>query len=600
MTTIKNDENKVTLRMVVKYFIKKSKPYKWLILLSLLWSIIIAWISIVAPIYQTKLVDIVSMTWIEKPELVTMLLKVLLILLILELINNWAWRLVWFPMIKFENDATKDIYEECFQYIHKHSYRFFSNNLSWSLIRKISKLAGSYETVVDIFIFQILNMIIFIPMTIIIVMRESITIWFMFLWFVIIYTSIQIIFFNITKKYEIEANEQNSKATWELSDSIINNFNVSVFASLPHEFKRFKETLTWRMRVKKKQWTRGERSFFASGMTASIFSIWSIYFAIKAWGAWIVSASVIILVQLYVMRISNQLSNIRYILKAMSRALWESTEMLEILNTPHEIQDHTNKKLRVWDGKIDFENVTFSYIEWKNVFNDLNLSIKPWEKVAIVWASGSWKTTLIKLLFRFFDIQWWKILIDWQDISQVTQDSLREQLSMVPQDPLLFHRTIRENIAYWKPNATEQEIIAVAKMAKCHDFISGLKDGYESYVWERWIKLSWWERQRIAIARAILENKSILVMDEATSSLDSESEKYIQDAMDEVMKNKTCIVIAHRLSTIAKMDKIIVMDNWNIVEKWSHNILIQNKDWIYQKLRSIQSGWFLTDEKKSE
>ena len=596
MTTAENNENKITLRMVVKYFIKKSKPYKWLILLSLLGSIIIAWISIVAPIYQTKLVDIVSMTWIERPELVTMLLKVLLILFILELTNNWARRLVWFPMIKFENDATKDIYEECFQYIHKHSYRFFSNNLSWSLIRKISKLAGSYETVVDIFIFQILNMIIFIPMTIIIVMRESIIIWLMFLWFVIIYTTIQIIFFNITKKYEIEANERNSKATWELSDSIINNYNVSVFASLPYEFRRFKETLTWRMKIKKKQWTRGERSFFASGMTASIFSIWSIYFAIKAWGAWIVSASVIILVQLYVMRISNQLSNIRYILKAMSRALWESTEMLEILNTPHEIQDHTNKKLKIWQWKIDFENVTFSYIEWKNVFEWLNLSIKPWEKVAIVWASGSWKTTLIKLLFRFFDIQWWKILIDWQDISQVTQDSLREQLSMVPQDPILFHRTIKENIAYWRPNATEQEIIVAAKMAKCHDFISNLKDGYESFVWERWIKLSWWERQRIAIARAILENKSILVMDEATSSLDSESEKYIQDAMDEVMKNKTCIVVAHRLSTIAKMDKIIVMDNWRIVEKWSHNVLIQNENWIYHKLWSIQSWWFLTDE----
>ena len=240
MTTIKDKKNKITLRMVVKYFLKKSKPYKWLILLSLLWSIIIAWVSIISPIYQTKLVDIVSMTWIERPELVTMLLKVLLIILILELTNNWAWRLVWFPLIKFENDATKDIYEECFQYLHKHSYRFFSNNLSWSLIRKVSKLAWSYETIMDIFIFQILNMIIFIPMTIIIVMRENIKIWFMFLWFVIVYTTIQIIFFNITKKYEIKANERNSKTTWELSDSIINNFNVSIFSSLPYEFKRFK------------------------------------------------------------------------------------------------------------------------------------------------------------------------------------------------------------------------------------------------------------------------------------------------------------------------------------------------------------------------
>ena len=596
MTTTKNDEKKVTLRMVIKYFIKKSKPYKWLILLSLLWSIIIAWISIVSPIYQTKLVDIVSITWVEKPELVAMLLKILLIILILELTNIWARRMVWFPMIRYENEATKDIYEECFQYLHKHSYRFFSNNLSWSLIRKISKLAWSYETVVDTFIFQILNMIIFIPMTIIIVMRENIKIWLIFLVFVIIYTTLQIIFFNITKKYEIQSNERNSKTTWELSDSIINNFNVLIFASLPYEFKRFRETLVWWLKIRKKQWRLWERTYFASGMTTCLFGIWAIYFAIKARWAWLVPASVIILVQLYVMRIANQLSNVRHILKSMSRALGESTEMLEILNTPHEIQDHTNKKIKITSWKIDFDNVTFSYVEWKNVFDNLNLSIKPWEKVAIVGASGSWKTTLIKLLFRFFDVQWWKILIDWQDISQVTQDSLREQLSMVPQDPILFHRTIKENIAYWRPNATEQEIIVAAKMAKCHDFITNLKDGYESFVWERWIKLSWWERQRIAIARAILENKNILVMDEATSSLDSESEKYIQDAMDEVMKNKTCIVIAHRLSTIAKMDKIIVMDNWEIVEKWSHNVLIQNKNWIYHKLWSIQSWGFLTDE----
>ena len=596
MTTIKKDENKVTLRMVMKYFIKKSKPYKRFILLSLLGCLIIAGISILSPIYQSKLVDIVSMTWIEKPELVTMLLNVLLTILILDLTNIWARRLMWFPTIKLENEVTKDIYEECFQYIHKHSYRFFSNNLSWSLIAKINKLAWAYEIVVDRFVFQIINMIIFIPMTIIIIMRENLKIWLMFLAFVIIYTTLQIIFFNITKKYEIAANELNSKTTWELSDSIINNFNVLIFASLPYEFKRFREILTWWMNMRWKQWRIWERTFFATWMTTCIFSIWSLFIAIKAWWAWLIPASVILLVQLYVMRMANQLSDVRYILKSLSRALWESTEMLSILNTPHEIQDHTNKKLKVWSGKIDFENVTFSYIEWKNVFENLNLSIKPGEKVAIVWASGSWKTTLIKLLFRFFDIQWWKILIDWQDISQVTQDSLREQLSMVPQDPVLFHRTIKENIAYWRPNATEQEIIAAAKMAKCHDFISGLKDGYESFVWERWIKLSWWERQRIAIARAILENKSILVMDEATSSLDSESEKYIQDAMDEVMRNKTCIVIAHRLSTIAKMDRIIVMDNWNIVEKWSHNVLIQNKDWIYHKLWSIQSGWFLTDE----
>lgn len=586
--------------MVVKYFLKKSKPYKWLIILSLIWSIIIAWVSIVSPIYQTKLVDIVSMTWVEKPELVHMLLKLLVIILVLDLTNILARRIVWFPSIKYENAATKDIYEECFQYLHKHSYRFFSNNLSWSLIGKINKLAWSYETIVDRFIFQILNMIIFIPMTIIIIMKENFKIWLIFLAFVIIYTILQIIFFNITKKYEIQANERNSKTTWELSDSIINNFNVLIFASLPYEFKRFSNTLTWWMNMRWKQRRLSERTFFATWMVTCIFSIWSIYLAIKAWWAWLVPASVILLVQLYVIRIANQLSDVRYILKSLSRALWESTEMLEILNTPHEIQDLTDKKIKITSWKINFDNVTFSYDNQNNIFEWLNLNIKPWEKVAIVWASGSWKTSLIKLLFRFFDIQGWKIIIDWQDISQVTQDSLRSQLSMVPQDPILFHRSIKENIAYGRPTATEQEIIAAAKMAKCHDFISNLKDGYESFVGERWIKLSWWERQRIAIARAILENKNILVMDEATSSLDSESEKYIQDAMDEVMKNKTCIVIAHRLSTIAKMDKIIVMDQWKIVEKWSHNVLIQNENWIYHKLWSIQSGGFLISEENNQ
>jgi ATP-binding cassette subfamily B protein len=171
------------------------------------------------------------------------------------------------------------------------------------------------------------------------------------------------------------------------------------------------------------------------------------------------------------------------------------------------------------------------------------------------------------LLFRFFDIQGGSIAIDGQDISQVTQDSLRNSISMVPQDPILFHRTLRENIAYGKPDATEEEIIAASKMARCHDFILRFPKGYDTLVGERGIKLSGGERQRVAIARAILENKSILVLDEATSSLDSESEKAIQEAMEAAMDNKTVIIIAHRLSTIMKMDKIIVMDKGQISEQ---------------------------------
>lgn len=270
--------------------------------------------------------------------------------------------------------------------------------------------------------------------------------------------------------------------------------------------------------------------------------------------------------------------------------------MLAILNTPSEVQDRSDKKIKIKKWAVEFKDVYFWYIKDDIIIDQLNIDIKPWEKVAIVGESWSWKTTLVKLLFRFFDVWNWEVLIDGQNIANVTQESLRSQISMVPQDALLFHRSIKENIWYAKPNATEKEIIAAAKMARCHDFIMKLPDGYDSLVWERWIKLSWGERQRIAIARAILENAKILVLDEATSSLDSESEYLIQSAMDEVMKDKTAIVIAHRLSTIMKMDRIIVMDEWVVVEEWTHEELIKKKNWVYHKLWSIQSWWFISKD----
>ena len=592
-------KKEVTMRTVLKYYIKKSKPFKWLILLSVIWSIWVSIFTLLTPIYQTKLVDIFSESWIDRTELAKLALTTLWIIALLEFGTVISRRLVWIPVISIETWVMQNIFEECFQYIHKHSYRFFTSNLTWSLVAKITKLWWSYENVYDVFIFNVLNTIIFIPLSIWILLKENLMIGLIFIAFTIIYATQQVIMFKIGKKYEIQANERSSKANWELSDSIINNFNVLIFSSLPYEFKRFKKTLWTSMNLRRKNRTIAEISNAIWWVLITSFVIWSLYLWIKARWAWLINAWVVILIQLYIIRIVNQLSSIRHILKSMNRALWESTEMLQILMTPHEIIDYSDKKLKVKSWKIEFENINFSYEDWKQVFKDLNLSIKPWEKIAIVWTSWSWKTTLIKLLFRFFDINWWKIQIDWEDIKYVAQDSLREQLSMVPQDPVLFHRTIKENIAYWKPNATDEEIIAASKMAKCHEFITNLKDWYNSYVWERGVKLSWWEKQRIAIARAILENKKILVMDEATSSLDSESEQYIQDAMDEVMKNKTCIVIAHRLSTIVKMDKIIVMENWKIIERWSHNELINKKDWIYCKLRNIQSWWFIIWEENT-
>jgi ATP-binding cassette subfamily B protein len=243
-------------------------------------------------------------------------------------------------------------------------------------------------------------------------------------------------------------------------------------------------------------------------------------------------------------------------------------------------------------GAIEFSKVGFTYKEGVDVLSDFSLNIKPGEKVALIGSSGGGKSTIVKLLFRFFDIQKGRISIDSQDISTVTQDSLRKNLSLVPQDPILFHRSLMENIRYGKPEASEEEVVEASRVAHCHEFISGFPQGYETLVGERGVKLSGGERQRVAIARAVLKNAPILVLDEATSSLDSESEMLIQDALKKLMKGKTVIVIAHRLSTIMQMDRIIVIDGGKIVEEGKHKELLKAQEGIYQKLWNIQAGGF--------
>ena len=591
----KKKNKTIGARRVISYFRKMTMTRKRPFFIATVGMVFASLASLILPIYYTKIVDIVQIGEGSRAALVPVLMGILVTMAIIELFSIGWWRMVGFGLVSLEPKVMRRIFQQCFAYLHRHSFRFFTNNFSGSLVKKISKLGYSYENMVDNFIFNLLRMFIFLPFIIVVVGKKDLTIWLVFLWFILVFGFFQYLFFKRNTKYEIMANEQDSRTTWELADTITNNFNILTFASVPREIKRFDGVIKEWERLTKVKRMRSERMFFASTVLIFVFEIGAIYLAIKARGAGTISAGVIILIQVYIFKVFEQLFNIRQVLKQLNRAIGESAEMLEILDEPHEIQDRSDKILDVSAGKVAFENIQFSYIDGKNIFDGLDLRIKPGEKVAIVGQSGSGKTTLVKLLFRFFDIQWGNILVDGQDIAQVTQDSLRSSISMVPQDTVLFHRTIKENIAYGNPDATDEEIIAAAKMARCHDFISKMKDGYETLVGERGIKLSGGERQRVAIARAILENKRILVLDEATSSLDSESEHLIQEAMDEVIRNKTAIVIAHRLSTIMKMDRIIVMDKGQIIEKWSHKELLAKEGGTYKKLRDIQSGGFIVE-----
>jgi ATP-binding cassette subfamily B protein len=275
----------------------------------------------------------------------------------------------------------------------------------------------------------------------------------------------------------------------------------------------------------------------------------------------------------------------------------DAQEMTELFEQPPRIQDEPfAKKTHIRKGRIDFKDVAFQYEDaaagQSNLFDGFDLHVDSGEKIGLVGPSGGGKTTITRLLLRFVDIQRGAITVDGQDIRALRQQSLRQGIAYVPQEPVLFHRSIKENIAYGKPGASDAQVISAAKKSFAHDFIKGLPDGYDTLVGERGVKLSGGQRQRIAIARAMLADAPVLVLDEATSALDSESERVIQQALWELMKDRTAVVIAHRLSTIQRMDRIVVLDEGRIVEEGSHKSLLR-KNGLYATLWRHQSGGFI-------
>lgn len=300
----------------------------------------------------------------------------------------------------------------------------------------------------------------------------------------------------------------------------------------------------------------------------------------------------------YLGRLTSSLFDITPIIRNMEQAFLDAATMTEILHEKPSVIDAPNARhLTVTKGVIELTNATFHYNDSPNdtAIDAITLRIPSGQRVGLAGHSGGGKTTLTKLLLRFADLTDGAILIDGQNIAEVTQDSLHEAIAYVPQEPYLFHRTLRDNIAYGRPNASDKEILRAVKQANAYEFIKDLPDGLDTIVGERGVKLSGGQRQRIAIARAVLKDAPILILDEATSALDSESEKLIQNALEKLMKGRTSIVVAHRLSTIASLDRILVLDHGRIIEDGSHQELVAKKRGIYAGLWKHQSGGFLDE-----
>ena len=585
-------EKKTDYKRVFQFAFTTYRQFPWLAIGSLLTRICATISVLIPPIFYKEIIDILSSSTGITNELSLNAIGVLMIILWIKIASFIVYRLYDFWAIALEMNIQEWINNFFLQKLQYHSYKFFSENMSWSLISKFRKGVSAFEKLSDIFSWQILPFITNVTIILIIIGVQNIWISIWIFIVILIFTRLQYVLYKYIHPYQEKANALDSEQGGLLSDLIINNYTIKLFASEEKEERKYAKLNYDTAHARKIQY---HKSIWIWGSSAAIWIILEIgimYLAIRMWWNGTISLGMIVLLQTYILRLIDFLWGIGQTLRHTFIAISEASEILQIIDTPHEIQDKSSKKLKLQHGAISFNNVNFSYGE-NQIFHDLNFHIKPGERVALVGESGSGKTTITKLLFRLYDIQKGEILIDDQNIAEVTQESLRSSMSMIPQDPILFHRSIRENIAYGKPNASDEEIIAAAKMARCHEFISHLKDGYETLVGERGIKLSWGERQRVAIARAILENKQIIVMDEATSALDSESEFLIQEAIEELMQNKTLLIIAHRLSTIMKMDKIIVMDQGKIAEKGSHKELLAKDNGIYKKLRNIQSGGFI-------
>ena len=391
------------------------------------------------------------------------------------------------------------------------------------------------------------------------------------------------------------ASSANSSLSGHIIDSLSNYYIVKLFAGASGEKKHLKEP-------RNKQIKTSIDSMFVQRLFWGVpMCLWDVFYSgvlvlccILFADGTIKISDIVFMLSVYMSimaMIGFIVNNIPDIVDMLSSA----TKAYNELNQPLDVVDAENAQpLVVSRGRIEFKNVYFKYRN-KYVLRDLNLVIKPGERVGIVGSSGSGKTTLVHLLMRFYEPSRGQILIDGVDIRDVTQDSLRQSISFIPQEPTMFNRTLRENIAYGRPGATDAEIHRAARMAAADKFISGTEKKYDSLVGDRGIKLSGGQRQRIAIARAFLKNAPILVLDEATSALDSETEVAIQKAFDKLSAGHTTLVIAHRLSTLRNMDRIVVLDKGRVIESGTHTALLRRKG-LYAKLWKMQSGGFLQDE----
>lgn len=572
------------------------RPKKWVFALMFLLTLMAAFGDAFTPFLLRVIIDRVVAFTGPRSDVFGAVFWPLVLFLGVWIILEAAIRIQLYISLKTVLPMKAKMRGEMFAYLQKHSHSFFQDQLAGNLSNKVLDMVRGFESIINILFRSFIPVLFFVLFSLSFlfyihpIFALIVFIWLICFWGIFLY------FMGGCIEKADEHSEANSQLSGRIVDAFKNMATIRLFARQRYEMEYLAKFQN--QEVKKGQ----NLNLYLIMVTAiqsglSIILLFAIVVAfIYAWQReWVTVGDFTYLttstlqLTMWVWWTSDQFID-------FMKEFGVCRQALSVINIPHEIKDAPDSKpLRVEKGKIEFRNVTFHYKPKKNIFRDKNILILPGEKVGLVGYSGSGKSTFVNLILRYFDLEKGQILIDDHDIAKLSQDSLREQITFVPQDTMLFHRTLKENVRYGKIDATDEEIVEACKKARCQDFIMDLEKQYDTLVGEGGIKLSGGQRQRIAIARAFLKNSPILIMDEATSSLDSATERSIQESLYELMKDKTTLVVAHRLSTLAEMDRILVFDKGQIIESGTHQELLKLNG-HYAHLWKKQTDGFLPEK----
>jgi ATP-binding cassette, subfamily B, heavy metal transporter len=570
-----------TLRSLVPYLLE----FKWRVIVAMSLLIFSKLANVSVPLVLKEIIDAMDKT---KSVLV---IPVFLIVGygVLRLISTLFGELRDAVFANVTQRAIRRVALQVFEHLHSLSLRFHLDRQTGGVSRDIERGTRGIGFLLNFTLFNILPTLLEIGLVAAILLKKY-SVWFAVITFItlVIYIALTLFITEWRMVVRRTMNDLDSKANTRAIDSLLNYETVKYFGNEQYEAHRYDHHMEhWETAA-----VRNQTSL------ALLNSVQSVVIAIGITALMLLAADQVVkgkmtvgdlvLVNVFMIQLYMPLHFLGFVYREIRHALADMEKMFSLLHEHREIADAPNAiVLQVGSAAVHFEQVSFAYAPDRQILFDVSFAIPAGHTVAVVGASGAGKSTLSRLLFRFYDVQQGRILINGQDIREVTQSSLRAAIGIVPQDTVLFNDTIYYNIAYGRPEATREEIIVAAQAAHIHDFIESLPQGYDSMVGERGLKLSGGEKQRVAIARAILKNPAILIFDEATSALDSKSEKAIQAELRVIAQNRTTLVIAHRLSTVVDADQILVMDKGKIIERGTHRELLgQNR--LYAQMWNLQ------------